>query len=290
MTTTSFNFLVCFQAHTWRYAINTPVVQIGRGSHNDITLLDEAVAHAHARLNFDGITWTLTLLNATALLNGQPCDASTEVHLGDRLQLGQSELTLLPANDPADELFETVLDPNMPELAQAEATSEVNIPNTQQVRLAIQFKSHIWEMPLKLGANTIGRAADNDIDLHSGNGTWVNRNKINEYDLQGSETIQIGPAVLIYKPAFQSDALNAPPKRGAPSNSHTLKPIVFIPGFMGSQLWRGDQLIWPDLKPKPHRRRSQIPQRTQPQSPLAYAVRCRLWQQDRSESQRQNQH
>lgn len=273
MTTPSFNFLVRFQAHTWRYAVNTPVVQIGRGSHNDITLLDEAVAHTHAQLKFDGTTWTLTLLDATVLLNGQPCHASTEIHLGDRLQLGQSELTLLLANNPTDELFETVLDPNMPELTQAEATSEVNVPNTQQARLAIQFNGHIWEMPLKPGANTIGRAADNDIDLdhpkisrhharidlaengsaklidlHSGNGTWVNRNKINEYDLQGSETIQIGPALLIYKPAFQPDTLNAPSKRGAPSNSRTRKPIVFIPGFMGSQLWRGDQLIWPDLK------------------------------------------
>ena len=75
----------------------------------------------------------------------------------------------------------------------------------------------------------------------------MNGTKISEYVLQGSEAIQIGPAVLVYKPAFQPDELNAPAKRGLPG-SHTRKPIVFIPGFMGSQLWQGDKMLWPDLK------------------------------------------
>ena len=42
--------IVANERQTWHYALNTTIVQIGRGSQNDITLLDDAVSRTHARM------------------------------------------------------------------------------------------------------------------------------------------------------------------------------------------------------------------------------------------------
>ena len=272
-TDTPLILLVQHGNNHWRYTLNTPAIQIGRGSHNDITLFDAAIAIDEARLIAVGAAWFVEPLdNASHItLNQQPVIQRTALHVNDILQIGSATLRLTPQPDDAEALRETVLDPNAPTRAETAFAIDVNVPDTNRARLAIQLVGKIWEVPLKSGPNTIGRAADNDIridhpkvsrqhatvelrdgiatlvDQRSGNGTWVDGEKISEKKIQGSEAIQIGPAVLVYKPAFVPNDLNAPAKRGLPGQRQR-KPIVFIPGFMGSQLWRGETLIWPDLK------------------------------------------
>ncbi len=269
------NLILLVQQHAqfWRYTLNTASVQIGSGSHNDITLIDAQIAPVHARLSHAGTTWHVEDLSgeSSIRLNQQPVMQRQSFQVGDTLQIGNVSLTLSP--NVADAFVETLIDPSAPERASTAFAMDISVPDTSHARIAIQLAGKLWELPLKPGINTIGRAPDNDIvldhpkvsrqharieiqinpdhakliDQNSGNGTWVNGTKISEYVLQGSEAIQIGPAVLVYKPAFQPDELNAPAKRGLPG-SHTRKPIVFIPGFMGSQLWQGDKMLWPDLK------------------------------------------
>ena len=257
-------------AQFWRYTLNTTSVQIGSSSHNDITLIDAQIAPVHARLSRAGGTWSVEDLSGdnSTLLNQQRVTKRLPFQVGDTLQIGNASLTLSP--NVADAFVETLIDPSAPERASTAFAMDISVPDTSHARIAIQLAGKLWELPLKPGINTIGRAPDNDIvldhpkvsrqharieleiidhhtkliDQNSGNGTWVNGAKISEYVLQGSEAIQIGPAVLVYKPAFQPDELNAPTKRGLRAR----KPIVFIPGFMGSQLWQGDKMVWPDLK------------------------------------------
>lgn len=257
-------------AQFWRYTLNTASVQIGSGSHNDITLIDAQIAPVHARLSRAGQTWSVEDLSGdnSTLLNQQRVTKRLPFQVGDTLQIGSASLTLSP--NVADAFVETLIDPSAPERASTTFAMDISVPDTSHARIAIQLAGKLWELLLKSGINTIGRAPDNDIvldhpkvsrrhacveiqinaahakliDQNSGNGTWVNGAKISEYVLQGSEAIQIGPAVLVYKPAFQPDELNAPTKRGLRAR----KPIVFIPGFMGSQLWQGDKIVWPDLK------------------------------------------
>ncbi len=259
----------------WRYTLNTPAIQIGRATYNDITLFDAHIAPEEARLVLDGDVWFIEPLNDLGhmSLGQQPVTQRMPIQPGDLLQIGLSTLQLALTDNQNQTLSETVLDPNAPARVSADFAIDVTVPNTNSARLAVQFEGRIWELPLKLGPNTIGRSADCDIrldhpkvsrqharldvhdntatltDLQSGNGTWVDGHKISAQVLQGSEAVQIGPAVLVYKPAFLPEELNAPAKRGIPGpNQARRKPIVFIPGFMGSQLWRGETLLWPDLK------------------------------------------
>lgn len=84
------------------------------------------------------------------------------------------------------------------------------------------------------------------VDLKSSNGTFVGAERITERELRGDEDIQIGGARLTFKPAFRAEQLDVTShdQRQAPAR----QPVVVVPGFMGSQLWRGHDLLWPDVR------------------------------------------
>ena len=273
--------LVTQRDNHWRYALNTTaqVIQIGRGSHNDITLLEDGLPDLAVRLRQAAGQWVIEPMAQVApdtiamTLNQQPLRSPTPMRVGEVLHIGTVTLQLAHAAADGEALVETVFDPAQPGMANTDFAIDVHLPDTQHARIAIQLGSAIWELPLRSGPNTIGRATDADIrldhpkvsrrhavlhlndgvttltDADSGNGTWVAGQKITSQQLSGSEAIQIGPAVLVYKPAFAPDELHAPPKPDPASpKARQRKPIVFIPGFMGSQLWQGDSLLWPNLK------------------------------------------
>jgi pimeloyl-ACP methyl ester carboxylesterase len=92
----------------------------------------------------------------------------------------------------------------------------------------------------------IERGADGFVlrDLGSRNGTWVGPRRIDEAALPPGRTIRIGGARLTFKPGFGPDDLtlvDAPARSIGPR-----RPVVFIPGLTGSELWRGRERVWPN--------------------------------------------
>jgi pSer/pThr/pTyr-binding forkhead associated (FHA) protein len=282
--------LIRHKGQQWRYTLHTSVIDIGRGSDNDITLIDDKVSRRHARLQQSGAEWRIEDLQSAngVTLNGVAIVSAT-LTAKDIVQIGDATLHLLNVADAEmsktvvaqAQLSETQLatpmfDETLRDLPDEGDALEVILPDTNKARLAIQLEGRTWEIVLPTTKVTIGRSPDCTlvlnhpkvsrqhayiewqagaallVDNDSANGTFVNGAKIERYLLTGGESVRLGAAVLVYKPAFTTDQLLQPisstPFQKSASSPPKRKPIVFIPGFMGSQLWQGETLVWPDLK------------------------------------------
>jgi pimeloyl-ACP methyl ester carboxylesterase len=84
-------------------------------------------------------------------------------------------------------------------------------------------------------------------DLESTNGTWLGEDRIDEHTLEEGDTFRIGNAKIVFKSGFQSEDLSMVgiPELEMPA---TRNPVVIVPGLMGSQLWRGSEQVWPNVK------------------------------------------
>ncbi len=277
--------IVVSHGQTWRYALKAQSVQIGRGSQNDITLLDDNASRRHARLVFSNDVWSIEDLGSAngTRVNDHPIRAATALSPGDRISIGDATLWIeRPGQLDSDQ--ETRLEDDIGDATAVEtdtdagaqanqyrrnAPIEVVLPDTGVARVTVNFDGRTWETPLGPAGLTIGRDPDNDIvldhprvsrrharidlldgharisDKHSANGTYVGEDRVAQHMLAGSESVRIGPATLVFKPAFEADELIASTRSSSPTGR---KPIVFIPGFLGSQLWDGETLIWPNLR------------------------------------------
>src|SRR5690606_10664939 len=84
-------------------------------------------------------------------------------------------------------------------------------------------------------------------DLDSANGIYAGSERITERVLKPGETIRIGGAEIIYKPGFTSSDLTIVEEPRAAAKEGR-RPIVFVPGMMGSELWRGSEMVWPNAR------------------------------------------
>ena len=258
------------------YTLHKPVIDIGRGSGNDIVILDARVSRRHARISVAGDHWRVDDLDSVngTHLNGQPVLQQAEVRAGDTLSMGGATLCLAWADaEPLDESATLLQIDAIDTTADLERTIaaqpiESIVPDTTVPRLAIHLEGRIWEVPIRTGTLRIGRASDNDLvlphekisrhhallarrgerfvlaDTQSSNGTFVDGERIVERELRGAEDIRIGGARLTFKPAFDPAKLDELTAHAAPAR----RPVVLVPGFMGSQLWRGTDLLWPDVR------------------------------------------
>jgi pimeloyl-ACP methyl ester carboxylesterase len=80
-------------------------------------------------------------------------------------------------------------------------------------------------------------------DLASRNGTFVGRLRVAEQRLEDGDTIQIGQARIAFKLGFAAEELGEGPDR-----QDERRPVVVVPGMMGSELWRGSERIWPNFR------------------------------------------
>jgi pSer/pThr/pTyr-binding forkhead associated (FHA) protein/pimeloyl-ACP methyl ester carboxylesterase len=143
--------------------------------------------------------------------------------------------------------------------------------DTRVPHLVLHTPNRTWEVQFTKDPMTIGRGEENDIplpdesvsqshalierrgsdfvirDTGSSNGTWLGKQRIEEHTLTSGDELSLGRAKMVFKGGFGSDDLTlfAPPRiDGKP----TRRPVVFVPGLMGSQLWIGSERIWPDPK------------------------------------------
>ena len=250
------------------YTLVGDLVNIGRSTANDIILNDARASRAHARLEWRDGAWVLSDLDSAngVFVNGRRVQRAI-LAPDDLITIGNDVLryeegnvassTPPPINTQAD--LERTL---------AGATLAMTLNNPVRPHLVVHSRGRTWAMPLISDALSIGRRSDNDLvldlprvsrrhariersgdafyiqDLGSTNGTIVSGERIERERLQAGDVIRIGGAQLIFKSPVMTDALtlvDASPV-GAP------RPVVIVPGLMGSELWLGSERVWPNVR------------------------------------------
>jgi pimeloyl-ACP methyl ester carboxylesterase len=145
------------------------------------------------------------------------------------------------------------------------------IRDTQTPHLVIHCGDRTWEAELTGERMTIGRGEPNDIPLpdpfvsrnhasierlgnalviretQSRNGVWLGGQRVQEHTLQDGDVLHVGSASLVFKGGFRPDDLTL---LGAPriDGESRRRPVVVVPGLMGSELWLGSERLWPNPK------------------------------------------
>jgi pSer/pThr/pTyr-binding forkhead associated (FHA) protein len=163
------------------------------------------------------------------------------------------------------------------EVNERESTDLTPAPSSQAVslrqdrllrvpHLVVYTPQKTWRVRLRGQESwTLGRSEDNDIvidhpkvsryharierhgnnfiihDLGSANGTYLGQQRIERHTLRHTDTLNIGPAQVIFKDVTQIDPAGLIPKTER-------APVIVIPGNFGSALWRGSEKIWPNVR------------------------------------------
>lgn len=254
------------------FELNKASVTLGRAMTNDIVLGDARASRSHARIECSRDGCVLVDLGSSngTRLNGLPV-TRTSLGPGDTLTLGSS--TLRFETPGLSELPEMTLMDSLADLEQSIDQEYVPmvLNETSQPRLVVFTAERTWEVPLgAVDEAIIGRALENEVvlaqtkvsrqharlfrtgdgfalrDLDSTNGTWYRGAKVAELILADGDMVRIGDAQIVYRSGFApaqltmvDEALHVLPER---------TPVVFVPGFMGSELWLGSERVWPNVK------------------------------------------
>lgn len=254
------------------FKLSKSTIEIGRAALNDIVLQDEKISREHARIEHSEQGTQITDLGSSngTLVNGSRITTSS-LAAGDTIQLGASTLRFVeitPEPDPGVTMLNTEADLNQ---TLATMVMETSLNDVSDSRLVVHTSDKTWEIALKDESYLIGRDPNCDVfinnvrlsrrharivrkgeiftvyDLNSTNGTRIGDERIEQHDLADGDTIQIGKARLVYKRGFRSQELTFV---GLPQEEKIRErnPVVIVPGLMGSELWRGSERMWPNVR------------------------------------------
>jgi len=254
------------------FSLSKSSIEIGRAVQNDIVLTDGKISRNHACIECDMDGCTLIDLKSAngTFVNGERIE-KVLLNPGDIIKMGGTDFRferMTPSADPEVTLINTLNDLNQ---TLAHTMMETSINDVSQSRLVIHTSEKTWEVNLEADALTIGRDPTCDVvlddirlsreharierkrktftirDLESTNGTWMGDKRIDKHVLKDGDTINLGDARLIFKSGFKASELTMmkDPAGTAPLG---LKPIVFVPGLMGSELWKGSERVWPNVR------------------------------------------
>ena len=258
------------------FVLEKSTIILGRSAASDITLADAKVSRAHARLECSAAGCTLIDLGSAngVRVNGQQTERVL-LAPGDVISLGVSTIRFA-VEAPTVAQEEIVIDSAADlDLTLAQATVPMTVANTDLPRLVIHTPDRTWDVPLTQETFSIGRQGDSDLvlnqantsrhhariervgagfrlrDLGSTNGTWLGSQRIDERLLRNGDTIRIGSTQLLFKGGFNVEELTfveEPLPSQFSSRTSSRPPVVFVPGMMGSELWRGSERLWPNVK------------------------------------------
>ena len=247
-------------------------VVIGRAPENDIVLSGERVSRSHAGLEATEEGWTIQDLGSAngTCVNGEKVEEAT-LEPGDLIRLGRSEFRF-ESDAPAAGPEETVLDtPEDLEATLLETRLEMTLNDVALPRLVIHTADKTWEIALEGDSLIIGRDPESNLvldqpslsrhhariervgeaflirDLQSANGTWLRGDRIDEHVLEDGDTVRIGSAQLVFKSGFKREALTSV-GASVTDKKDERRPVVIVPGLMGSELWRGSEQMWPNVR------------------------------------------
>jgi pSer/pThr/pTyr-binding forkhead associated (FHA) protein len=199
------------------------------------------------------------------LVNGKQV-TSALLRAGDMLLVGSTKLRFETGRARRSQRQMTVASPRESAAVVMHDPLSVLVNDTTTPCLVVAERGKTWRVELQ-DVLVIGRGSTDDVvlaspdvsraharverrgdefwlrDLASRNGTFVGSFRVEEQKLEDGDTIQIGPARIAFKRGFSPEQLGEGPERG-----DERRPVVFIPGMMGSELWRGDERIWPNLR------------------------------------------
>jgi pSer/pThr/pTyr-binding forkhead associated (FHA) protein len=245
---------------------------VGRGAINDIVLPDAKISREHARIESGDAGCTiLDLGSANGTWVNSVRTSKAQLAPGDIITFGDSTLRYERAMaqvEPDVTILNTTSDL---EMTLAQTRLSVTLGNTDTPRLVIHIPGKTWEVPLVGDMFTIGRDPKSDIpiehpkvsrhharverrgnrftvrDLKSTNGTWLGELRIEEHVLQPGDSLRIGSAQIVFKPGFEAEQLTLVDVP-APIAKAPRHPVVIVPGIMGSQLWLGSDMVWPNVR------------------------------------------
>jgi pSer/pThr/pTyr-binding forkhead associated (FHA) protein len=252
------------------YTLAKPELTIGRFPASDIVLYDPKCSRQHARLRRIPQGFEIQDLGSTNLtfVNGQPVTRAL-VQVGDAIAIGECILRLQHARPTRPKVTAPQTIPDL-RTTLAEQTMEITLSDLSRPRLTVITPSRTWEVPLNDDV-TIGREANCSIviesksvsrqhacisrhgrafllaDLNSTNGTWHRGQRVTTHRLRPGDTFQIGSASFVYKGPVDQEVVTEMMDHPLAPHRGWRRPVVFIPGFMGSELWRGNELLWPNV-------------------------------------------
>lgn len=247
-------------------------ISLGRANTNDIILNDGRVSRGHARLvcGEKGVTISDMGSSNGTRVNGVRVERASLIP-GDTISLGSQQLKY-QVEDPSEDLGMTMIDTQV-QLDQTinQEFLPVEINETSNPNLVVFTGDKTWRIDLDdLDQATIGREENCAVcieapnisrqhaevqrkgdafvlkDLGSANGTMVRGQKVQQHILSDGDVFRVGPAQIIFKSGFKEQALTLVDELHAPSTGR--RTVVFLPGLMGSELWLGNERVWPDVK------------------------------------------
>lgn len=253
------------------FILNKPLVTLGRATTNDIVLMQGRVSRTHAQIRCSQEGITLTDLNSVngVWINGQKIQ-ETELRPGDKIGISDCILQYLPPADDAREEATLINSEKELEITLAQMTVPISLNETSLPRLVVHAPDRTWEVPLTGDEWTIGRASSNNLaldylktsrsharierkgsdfilrDLQSTNGTYIHDERIEQRTLKNGDTFRIGPTRIVFKSGFAQEEMTVVGGLDLRRQSG-LKPVIFVPGTMGSQLYLGNERVWPNL-------------------------------------------
>ena len=271
------------------YELGKTSITLGRAMTNDIILSDARASRSHARLECSPAGCRIIDLGSSngTRVNGLRID-QVDLKPGDTISLGNTQFRFEVApSAPVDANVTMLYSEADLDLAMDREVLPVSIHETSTPSLVIFTSEKTWEFSLEdIDSVTIGRTEGNPViieqakvsrrhaevvrkggifilrDLGSTNGTWHKNERVDEMILQDGDIFRIGQAQLVFKSGFGAEALTMAVESLARAPAR--RPVVFVPGMMGSELWLGNERVWPNIKqlfknPEVYRYPSPIP-------------------------------
>jgi len=254
------------------YELGKSRVTLGRAAINDIILTDSRLSRNHARLECSSSGCTLVDQGSSngSYVNNQRVERMP-LKSGDHISLGSCQFRFERSRS-IEEVGMTVIDGEADlDKALQDESLPVAINETSQPRLVIVRPHRTWEVPLgKVDNLTIGRTDENQLvldhlkvsrkhaelqrkgdsfvlrDLNSTNGTWQADTRVEQLILQDNDELRIGDATIVFKCGFHEESLTMADTSLPKGNTRRI--VIFVPGLMGSEMWRGGERIFPHIR------------------------------------------
>jgi pSer/pThr/pTyr-binding forkhead associated (FHA) protein len=255
------------------YELGKASITLGRAMTNDIILSDARASRSHARLECGPSGCKIIDLGSSngTRVNGLRVD-QVELKPGDTINLGNSQFRFEVAPSSFEDMGMTMIDSEADlDLTLDREILPVSVHETSTPSLVVFTSEKTWEFSLEdIDSASIGRTEGNQVvidhekvsrrhaevvrkrgifilrDLGSTNGTWHKNERIDELILQDGDIFRIGQAQLVFKSGFGAEALTMADESLVQAPAR--RPVVFVPGLMGSELWLGNERVWPNIK------------------------------------------